>query len=117
MHAHLQHLLAFAALLAVLDAKEIWDALKACGIGTKEIEWHTGLDRRQFARQLDGPEHLRHSTLQKFPLSFAKEYHWRMVLKVGLPERVLKSLPLLLALPEKPMAKMNVVDERKEQAS
>ena len=106
------------ALLAVLDAKEIWEALAACGITKEKTELYTGIDRRQFARQLEGSEHLRHATLEKFPLSFAREYYWRMVLKVGLPERVRQSLPLLLALSgDKPMAKMNLVEHREEQAS
>lgn len=115
---HLQPIMFGFILLAVLDSKEIWDALAAVGITKEKTELYTGIDRRQFARQLDGPEHLRHATLEKLPLSFHREYHWRMVLKVGLPEQVQRSLPLLLAVAgEKPMAKMNLPEEQKAEKS
>lgn len=106
----------FLACLGVLDAKEIWDALLAVGIGKEKTEQWTGIDRRQLARQIDGDEWLRHKTLEKFPLSYHQEYHWRMVLKVGLPDRIRRSLPLVLAFEslDKPMAKMSLPETEKE---
>ena len=103
--------------LVVLDAKEIWEALAACGITPSKVEHYLGMDRRQFSRQLDGPEHLRHATLEKLPLSFHREYHWRMVLKLGLPEHVKKSvLPALCYRGARRQLKMHVAEKESKTA-
>ena len=111
------YLLGCVASYACIHAVEIWDALKQVGI-KKDVEPWTGIDRRQFARQLDGDERLVYNTLGKFPVTFWQEFAWRLVLKVGLPDRVRQSLPLLLAVEsQKPMVKMTLADSREEQAS
>ena len=104
---------------AVLHANEIWESLKAVGI-KKDVEPWTGVDRRQFARQLDANERLVFDTLEKFPVTFWQEFAWRLVLRWGLPERVQRSLPLLLAVEavgEKSMAKMHLSEEKESKTA
>ena len=118
MHHFQFFMLGCFAPYAVLHAKEIWESLAAVGI-KKDVEPWIDMDRRQFARQVDGNERLVFGTLEKFPLSFWQEFAWRMVLKVGLPERVRRSLPLLLAYEGQKavMAKMNLAEERAERSA
>ena len=106
-------------LLKVVDAKQIWDALAACGITKEKIELYTGIDRRQFARQLDGDEHFRHATLAKFPPEVNREYHWAMIIELGPPKRALRSLlPMLLYRgAKKHMARMSLRQQKERKVS
>lgn len=100
---------------AFIYAKELWDSLAAVGI-KKDVKPWIGMDRRQFARQLDGDERFDFSaTMQKFPVTVMQEFAWRLVLNVGLPERVRGSLPLLLAYEsaDRPMLKMQLPEAEK----
>ena len=103
---------------AFIYAKELWEALAAVGI-KKDVQPWIGMDRRQFARQLDGDERFDFNTMSKFPVTVMREFLWRVITRdeVGLPERVRKSLPLLLACESRPMAKMNLPEEKVEKTA
>ena len=116
------YLLGVAAPYAFIYAKELWAALSAVGI-KKDVQPWIGIDRRQFARQLDGNERFDFNTMGKFPVTVMQEFLWRVITRdeVGLPERVRKSLPLLLALAveDRPqiLQMMNVAETEEEKAS
>ena len=105
---------------AFIYAKELWESLAAVGI-KKDVQPWIGMDRRQFARQLDGNEKFDFNVLAKFPATVMKELLWRVLTRddMGLPERVRRSLPLLLAFEHEPrvMAKMNLPAEKVEKSA
>lgn len=80
--------------LVLLDEQLIRRALHHARIAISKTPYFTGLDARQFERQIRGEanNHLRHETLLKFSLSFQQWFAVEQVNTYGLPPELEKAI-------------------------
>jgi len=80
--------------LVLLDEALIRRALYQARIAIAKTPYFTGLDSRQFERQLRGEpgQHLRHETLLKFSLHFQQWFAVEQVNTYGLPPELEKAI-------------------------
>jgi hypothetical protein len=104
--------------LVLLDEQEIRQALRDCDLSVSKMAAWLERDRAYLDRQLRGQKALKHGDLHKLPLRFAQWYHFRMLLKVGLPKEVRRGVLVFLAMSgQRRMTRMAGPDTRKERSA
>jgi len=96
----------------------IRDALRMSNIGVVKAALWMDINPGQLERQLQGKEHLHFDRYMKLPLLFFQWFALLLLVKVGLPRVIRRSIPIAVALAgKKRMARLELSAQKEEQAS